>query len=90
MEEQLQAAPTSDALTPRDPYLVKSVVHASAILSAFHMEGEELSLKQVVARCNLPKSMVFRLLYTMERCAFVEKVGKNLYRLTSRQLERAS
>jgi hypothetical protein len=66
----------------RDPYLVKSVVHASEILSAFHDDEEALTLKEVVNRCKLPKSMVFRLLYTMERCFIVKKVSHNLYRST--------
>ena len=65
---------------PRDPYLVKSVVHASQILSAFRASGEALPLREVSGRCGLPKSMAFRLLYTLERCGLVEKVGENLYR----------
>lgn len=64
----------------RDPYLVKSVVHASQVLSAFRSSGEALPLREVSARCGLPKSMAFRLLYTLERCGMVEKVGENLYR----------
>jgi hypothetical protein len=68
----------------RDPYLVKSVVHASAILAVFTDVSEALTLKEVVMRSHLPKSMVFRLLYTMEHCALIEKAGKNLYRLPAR------
>lgn len=64
----------------RDPYLVKSVVHASQLLSAFRSSGEALPLREVAARSGLPKSMAFRLLYTLERCGMVEKVGENLYR----------
>jgi ribose transport system substrate-binding protein len=64
----------------RDPYLVKSVVHSSQVLSAFRSSGEALPLREVSARCGLPKSMAFRLLYTLERCGMVEKVGENLYR----------
>src|SRR6187431_3754830 len=64
----------------RDPYLVKSVVHASRLLSAFRSTGEALPLREVATRSGLPKSMVFRLLYTLERCGMVEKVGENLYR----------
>jgi len=65
---------------PRDPYLVKSVVHASRLLTAFRSGGEALTLREVAARSGLPKSMAFRLLYTLERCGMVEKIGKNLYR----------
>src|SRR5215813_12631919 len=64
----------------RDPYLVKSVVHSSRVLSAFRSSGEALPLREVASRSGLPKSMAFRLLYTLERCGMVEKVGENLYR----------
>src|SRR6476619_1551221 len=68
----------------RDPYLVKSVVHSSQLLSAFRSSGEALPLREVAARSGLPKSMAFRLLYTLERCGMVEKVGENLYRCSLR------
>jgi len=63
----------------RDPYLVKSVVHSSQLLRAFRASGEALPLREIAQRCELPKSMVFRLLYTLEKCGMVEKVGENLY-----------
>src|SRR5436190_7067485 len=63
----------------RDPYLVKSVIHSSKILSTFRSAGEALSLKEIVQRCGLPKTMCFRLLYTLEKCGMVEKVSTNLY-----------
>ena len=68
----------------RDPYLVKSVVHSSKILSAFRSAGEALSLKEVAQRSGLPKTMSFRLLYTLEKCGMIEKVGVNLYQSTLR------
>ncbi len=64
----------------RDRYLVKSVVHSSRLLSAFRTSGEALPLREISLRSGLPKSMAFRLLYTLERCGMVEKVGENLYR----------
>src|SRR5919109_3501617 len=64
----------------RDRYVVKSVIHSSKVLSAFRSSGEALPLREVTARTGLPKSMVFRLLYTLERCGLVEKAGENLYR----------
>jgi len=67
------------AASSRDPYLVKSVVHSSKLLNAFRAAGESLPLKEVATRCGLPKTMVFRLLYTLEKCGLVEKVGENLY-----------
>jgi ribose transport system substrate-binding protein len=70
----------------RDPYLVKSVVHSSQLLSAFRTSGEALPLREISARSGLPKSMAFRLLYTLERCGMIEKVGENLYRSYVRPL----
>src|SRR3989442_4730120 len=73
------------AATPvRDRYLVKSVVHASRVLSAFRASGEALPLREIASRSGLPKSMAFRQLYTLERCGMVEKVGENLYRSSLR------
>ena len=69
----------SDEPRSRDPYLVKSVVHASQLLRAFRASGEALPLREVAKRSGLPKSMAFRLLYTLEKCGMVEKVGENLY-----------
>src|SRR5499425_2603179 len=63
----------------RDPYLVKAIVHSSQLLSAFHSPGEALPLKEICSRCGLPQTMVFGLLYTLEKCGMVDKVGQNLY-----------
>jgi ribose transport system substrate-binding protein len=63
----------------RDRYLVKSIVHSSQLLTAFHSPGEALPLKEIAMRCGLPKTMVFRLLYTLEKCGMVDKLGQNLY-----------
>ena len=60
----------------RDPYLVKSVVHSSQLLAAFHTSGEALPLREISVRSGLPKTMVFRLLYTLIKCGMVEKVGE--------------
>jgi len=63
----------------RDRYCVKSIMHASQLLTAFRSPGEALPLKEVAARCGLPKTMVFRLLYTLEKCGMVDKLGQNAY-----------
>jgi ribose transport system substrate-binding protein len=78
------AEPMAQNARARDPYLVKSVVHASRLLSAFRSSGEALPLREVASRSGLPKSMAFRILYTLERCGMVEKVGENLYRSSLR------
>src|SRR5439155_12380843 len=46
--------------------------------------GEALPLREVSGRSGLPKSMTFRLLYTLERCVMIEKAGENLYRTALR------
>lgn len=43
-----------------------------------------MSLKEVAQRSGLPKTMTFRLLYTLEKCGMIEKVGVNLYQSTLR------
>ncbi len=73
-----------DTPPSRDPYLVKSVVHSSQLLRAFRTSGEALPLREIAKRSGLPKSMAFRLLYTLEKCGMVEKVGENLYQSSLR------
>jgi Transcriptional regulator len=67
-----------------DPYLIKSVVHASALLKAFQTAGETLRLRDLTARTQLSKGIVFRMLHTLERCGLMEKVGDNRYRTLMR------
>jgi ribose transport system substrate-binding protein len=64
-------------------YLVKSVVHASHVLSVFQSQGEVLRLREVAERTGFNKGMCFRLLYTLHECGFLEKTGDNQYRLVS-------
>jgi IclR family transcriptional regulator, KDG regulon repressor len=53
------------------------------VLEAF--EGEdETSLTELAARAHLVKSSVFRILYTLERHAYVEKTSSGKYAITSR------
>jgi ribose transport system substrate-binding protein len=66
-----------------DLYLVKSLVHGSEILWAFHHPGEALRLRDVMDRTGFAKGMCFRLLYTLRHCGFIEKVENNRYRLTT-------
>src|SRR6201982_334221 len=68
----------SPAPPSRDRYLVKSIVHSSQLLTAFRSSGEALPLKEIAARSGLPKTMAFRLLYTLEKCGMGDKGGENL------------
>ena len=81
------AATMSPATPPRDPYLVKSVVHSSRLISAFRTPGEALPLREIALRSGLPKTMAFRLLYTLEKCGVIEKLGTNLYQSSFRPLK---
>jgi ribose transport system substrate-binding protein len=63
------------------------VIHSSKILSAFRSPGEALPLKEIAQRSGLSKTMSFRLLYTLDQCGLIEKVGHNLYQSTVRPLK---
>ncbi len=67
-------------------YVVKSIVHASEVLSAFQSKGEVLRLRDVVTRTGYNKVTCFRLLYTLHVCGFVERIGENQYRLISKYM----
>ena len=75
--------PEPGARAVHELYLVKSLVHGSQILWAFHHPGETLRLRDVMDRTGFAKGMCFRLLYTLRYCGFIEKVENNRYRLTS-------
>jgi len=67
-------------------YTVKSLVHASHVLSAFESRSEVLRLRDVVVRTGFTKGMCFRLLYTLAFCGFLEQVGPSQYRLKTKLL----
>jgi ribose transport system substrate-binding protein len=75
--------PPTDRRAVHELYLVKSLVHGSQILWAFHHPGETLRLRDVMDRTGFAKGMCFRLLYTLRYCGFIEKVENNRYRLTA-------
>ena len=62
---------------------MKSLVHGSQVLSAFHDPGETLRLRDVMDRTGFAKGLCFRLLYTLRHCGFLEKVENNRYRLST-------
>jgi ribose transport system substrate-binding protein len=71
----------SESQASHSRYIVKSIMHASAVWGAFRSPGEVLRLQDIVCRSGLGKEMCFRLLYTLHECGFLEKVGKNQYRV---------
>src|SRR5581483_6487464 len=74
-------------LTPAEPYVIYSIVHATKILSAFTSSDMVLSLSDVVRLTGLEKTRCFRLLYTLRKCGFLEKVNENGYRYPLRTFE---
>jgi ribose transport system substrate-binding protein len=76
------SAPAARRTGP-DVYLIKSVVHAAAVLGAFQHMGDALRLRDVMDRTGFGKGMCFRLLHTLHHCGFLEKADANRYRLTS-------
>jgi len=67
----------------REPYLVRSVLHAAQVLGAFQSPGEVLRLRDVVQRTRFGKGMCFRLLHTLHHCGLLDKVDASGYRLVS-------
>jgi ribose transport system substrate-binding protein len=74
--------------SPRDRYLVESVLRACDIIEAFKSDGELLRIRDVAQRTGLGGSTALRLLYTLERRGLLERVGGHDYRLTIRPLKR--
>jgi ribose transport system substrate-binding protein len=72
----------------RDRYLIKSVAHAARVLEAFRPPGEGLALHEVIERTGLSRGIVFRMLYTLEKCGLIEKTGPNQYRSALGRLPR--
>jgi ribose transport system substrate-binding protein len=64
-----------------DPYFIEAAARILDVLELFRGGQEELSLAQVAIRLKLAKSTAFRLLYTLEKKRFVERIpDTRLYR----------
>src|SRR3989442_2346695 len=72
----------------REPYIVRSVVHASQILAACESPGEVPGLRDVVQRPGFGKGLCFRLLHTLHHCGLLEKVDESRYRVVSEMRRR--
>jgi len=68
---------------PKSRYLIQSIVHAAQVLAAFKSPGEVLRLPDIAERTGFNRGMCFRLLFTLHRCGFLEKVSNSQYRLVS-------
>lgn len=67
-----------------DRYLIRSLVRAHEVLTAFRTTGEILRLRDVVSRTGLDKNTAFRMLYTLHHCGFIEKLDTGAYRCSIR------
>lgn len=66
-------------------YIVKPVDKALQVLTLLAETGQELSLKEICTRIDLPKTTVFRYLYTLSAHGYVAHNGEaDLYRLGPR------
>jgi ribose transport system substrate-binding protein len=65
--------------TQSSRYLVRAIVRAAEVLTAFETPGEVLHLRDVVSRTGLDRVTAFRLLHTLNHCGFLEKIGANQY-----------
>lgn len=66
----------------------QTVLRACDVLKAFQYAGEELSLGAVMARTELPKTTVFRLLRTLVHGGLVERSHGSVYRSRVGPLDR--
>jgi IclR family acetate operon transcriptional repressor len=72
-------------MTAHNNYMVKPVDKALQVLTSLAEAGHELSLKEICARVGLPKTTVFRYLYTLGAHGYVaHNSDADLYRLGPR------
>ncbi len=70
-----------------DPYLVESAAKVLDVLELFRTGREELSLAQVAAALEMPKSTAFRLLYTLQNKGYLERLpDSGLHRRRRRRM----
>lgn len=66
-----------------DKYIVPALQRGLELLGQFNRETPELSGAELSRRLELPRASVFRILHTLERAGFVQRVGDgNNYRLS--------
>lgn len=71
--------------------LIVIVGKALTVLESLRGADDGMPLKKIAEAVRLPKTTTFRILYTLEREGYVEKVaGDRLYRLTSKLMEFAA
>src|SRR4051794_21163808 len=74
--------------SPKDRYLVESVLRACDILDAFQFEGELLRLQDLTTRTGMNKTTAFRVVCTLEKRGLLERVGSHQYRTNIKPVKR--
>jgi DNA-binding IclR family transcriptional regulator len=67
-------------------YLVPGLERGLSILALFTPERPQWSLSDVAREMGVSRSSVFRLMYTLEKCGFVRRIGERQYCLGSKVL----
>ncbi|MBA3976140.1 MAG: hypothetical protein C0504_18185 [Candidatus Solibacter sp.] len=64
-----------------DKYLVPTTSKTLDILEAFRSKGDELTLREVTERTNIPHTTAFRILFTLVHRGYISQVASRKYRL---------
>ena len=71
-----------------DPYRLETVTRACNLLKAFSSESESLRLTDLVRRTGFEKTIVLRLVRTLEASGFIRRIDKHRYVCNVRVQER--
>jgi ribose transport system substrate-binding protein len=75
----------NETMGQKDPYLVEAGAKILDVLRLFQVEQGEASLKDIVRQSGMVKSTAFRMLYTLERKGYIERIpASNSYRRRTR------
>jgi DNA-binding IclR family transcriptional regulator len=86
--DETRVSTISSAPPMTNDYIVKPVYKALQVLQCLGDEQRELALSEICYRVGLPKTTVFRYLYTLRECGFVDyDPATDLYRLGLRMWE---
>jgi len=69
-----------NASSAKSSYLVGPILRACELLKSFHLEGEAVPLRELVARTGLNKTTVFRAAQSLVAGGMLERVAGDCYR----------
>jgi ribose transport system substrate-binding protein len=79
---------SSHKTSTTDPYRLETVMRACDLLKVFRSETESLRLTDLVRRTGFEKTIVLRLVRTLEASGFIRRIDKNHYVSNVKVLER--